>query len=165
MAVKNQIAFVLTEAEVAEANTAIDTLKRVLKPKLVQLTTDSRRELPKMGDKTVGFVEKTLEYGRKHPEFVPSYVKIDDANVDLAAVKVLRDFSTPINNIAEMISDTMMLSGSEAYGTSLSVYNNIKGASEDGQPGARLLYEDLKARFPRNLVTVAPEVEEQTTPV
>lgn len=153
---KNQITFVLTEEEATEAKAAIDKLNNIFKPKLVQLTPDSRRGLPKMGDKTVGFVEKALEYGRKHPEYVPTYVNINEATIDLNAIRVLRDFATPLGILSEMLSDSMMLSGSEAYGTSLSVYNNLKGAAADGQPGAKLLYDELKARFPRNVV-----IEEQ----
>lgn len=47
-----------------------------------------------------------------------------------------------------MLDDTMMLAGSEAYVAALAFYNAVKGVGRANVPGAALIYEDLRGRFP-----------------
>jgi hypothetical protein len=72
-----------------------------------------------MGDTSIGFVSKTLEYAQSHPDFAPKYFNVNDALIDFRAVPVLREFSTTVNVLADMLQDTMTASGSEAYAASL----------------------------------------------
>jgi hypothetical protein len=61
-------------------------------------------------------------------------------------------FNTPlyvtIRQTAGNIDDTRMLAGNEACHASLTFYNAVKGAAADDVPGAKSVYEALKARFP-----------------
>jgi hypothetical protein len=41
-----------------------------------------------------------------------------------------------------------MVAGSEAYQTALLFYNSVKTAAAQDIPGAKEIYEELKARFP-----------------
>ena len=159
MPLQNQVAVTFTADQLTLIRTALQTLNSALRPQLVQLVPQSRQELPKMGDKSIGFVSKTLEHARNNPDFAPRYFSIEEASIDFNAVTLLREFNNTLGSLAEMVQDTMMLSGSEVYAASLSFYNAIKGAAKDGQPGAKLIYDDLRARFPRNtVIAAAPEV-------
>jgi hypothetical protein len=62
MPIQNQVAVTFTEEQITQIRGALQTLDTVLKPQLIQLGPQSRQELPKMGDKSIGFVSKTLEY-------------------------------------------------------------------------------------------------------
>ena len=72
---EDEVSWSLTPAEQAEVDAAIATLQRVLGTKFKNLTPQERQERPKMGDKTVAFVEKVLEYADTHPQFLPPYVE------------------------------------------------------------------------------------------
>ncbi|MGE5583048.1 MAG: hypothetical protein ACM3X9_11010 [Bacillota bacterium] len=119
MAQTNLISFSVTETDLKEIKTCIDTLNSKLMPCLKTLSPEDRHELPKMGDKTVGFVQKTLEYCKQNPDLVPPFLNVDELAKDVAAVELIRSLYHPLSQITEALSDTMMLAGSEAYSGSL----------------------------------------------
>jgi hypothetical protein len=59
---------VLTQAQIK-----IDEAKTLLALYLLALTPVERRELPKIGEKTIGFVEKAYDFVRQSPNLVPPY--------------------------------------------------------------------------------------------
>ena len=120
----------------------------ILLPHLKDLSADERRLLPKMADKTVAFVSKTHAYMSEAPELVPPYVNLEEQKIDLEAVESLKQLFVPLQKLTDLLDDTMLLSGSEAYVASLAYYNYVKGAVKAGVPGTDLIYQDLKKRFP-----------------
>ena len=143
----NNVSLNLTEAELTEINGAISILKEKLLPKLKTLTTDERVELPKMGDKTVAFVTKACEYCSQNPDLVPPFIDKNEFKIDVEAVEKLRNVYNPLLQITESLNDTMILSGSEAYGAALMFYNSVKTAKKSGVPKAGTIFDDLSARF------------------
>lgn len=135
---------------------AITTIKSKLDPVLIALKAEERRELPKMSDKTIPFVEKALDYAETNPNFVPPYVKVDELKIDLSAVDDLTDISRPLEQLVHNLDDSIMLSGSEAYIAALAFYNSIKMAAKLDVPGAKVIYEDLKKRFVLETETAEP---------
>jgi hypothetical protein len=67
-----------------QAQTKIDAAKVLLAPYLLALTAAERQGLPKMGEKTIGFVEKAYDFARQNPNLVPPYREIDAFGVDFA---------------------------------------------------------------------------------
>jgi hypothetical protein len=143
----NRISFAPTEEKKQAIHAAIRLLQETLKPLLVDLSVDERRALPKMGSKTVEFVGKALNYARESPQFNPSFVDVDEFARDLAAVQELLALQRPLSMLADMVEDSVMLSGSEAYAAALSYYRAVKAAALLGQPGATLIAEDLGLQF------------------
>lgn len=148
MSDSNLISLNIPEEDGIAIKDAIQVLRDKLFPHLVSLTPEERMELPKMGDKTVSFVTKNLEYSGENPEMVPAYVDKVEFEIDVNGVIRLRGFHQPLQQICDALSDTIMLAGSEAYVAALSIYNVIKDAAKRGVPGAQTIYEDLKSRFP-----------------
>jgi hypothetical protein len=144
----DKVSWSLTPAEQAEVDGAIATLQRVLGPKLQHLTPQERIELAKMGDKTVAFVQKVLEYSSSHPEFLPPYVDRAALEVDVEGVLALSPLTHALESLAEGTEDTRMLAGSEAYTAALSYYQSVRTATKRGVPGAEAIYRDLAERFP-----------------
>ncbi|WP_320111528.1 hypothetical protein [Draconibacterium orientale] len=146
---QNRISFVLNDEEKTAINQSIETLVNVLEPKLVSLTTDERKEMPKMGDKTIAFVSKALDYGEEYPNYIPSFIDVPESKIDFDAVQTMRVFYTQLERIINELDDTMTLAGSEAYSSALSIYKVMKNAAAMGQPGAEEAARELAMRFPR----------------
>lgn len=153
----NRISFLLSDEEKTDINQAVGTLVNILEPKLMTLTLDERKELPKMGDRTVAFVEKALEYGEEYPQYMPAFIDVAEAKVDFEAVKSLRGYFTQLERITNELDDSMTLAGSEAYSSALSIYKVLKNAASMGEPGAEEAVSELGNRFPRGKRSPAPE--------
>lgn len=148
MSKDNWVSLNISEKDLQEIKNAIQVLQNKLNPHLVGLTTEERKELPKMGDKSVVFVTKSAEYANQNAALVPQYVNMEELRKDIAAIEVLRQLQTPIEQLISRIDDTAMIAGSEAYRATLAFYNAIKGAAKAGVPNAQLIYDDLSQRFP-----------------
>ena len=110
---------------------------------------DEKIQLPKMGDKSVPFVTKGAEYLRIPSTPAPPYLNPEDLDVDLNAFDTIRQIRQVVQPVADMLDDTMLLCGSEAYIAVLAFYTYLQGAAKMNVPGAKTIYEDLSTRFPR----------------
>jgi len=144
---ENQISITISEEAVANINKAIATINENL-PDLINLTVDDRHQLPKMGDKTIAFVNKSFEYASQNPTIVPSFLDLTEFAKDTAVVTSLKRILMPLEQLNEKLSDTNLLAGSEAYMAALVFYTAVKGAAKAGQPGMKNIYDDLQSRFP-----------------
>jgi hypothetical protein len=122
---------------------------RAMLPFLVNLTPDERQTIPKMGVKTMPFVDKTLDYAAVNPHLVPPYFNAAELLRDVTLAKQLLQIQNIIAQLYESVSDTSLAVGSEAYTASLTFYNTVKSATKSNVPGTDTIYEDLKKRFPQ----------------
>jgi hypothetical protein len=134
--------------KLAQAQLKIDEAIAILAPYVLPLTPQERIELPKMGDKTLSFVEKAHDYAHHYPHFVPSYLNVTDFDTDIADAIGLRVLNTSAEQLADNIDDTVMVAGSEAYQAALVFYHAVKAAAAQDVPAAKEIYNDLKTRFP-----------------
>lgn len=147
MSIENRVSVVIppeVKQAVLQKLTEVDEL---LKPFLIALTPEERKALPKMADGSTPFVGKALGYAKTNPQFVPAYVNIPELEIDFNAVIDLTEFAHICDKISDGLSDTSLLSGSEAYVAALSYYNSVKNAAKMNVPGAKAIYDDLKKRF------------------
>ena len=145
--INNLVSFQLTEQELTALREANSTINTILKPKLISVPDDRRQSMPKMGDKNVPFVSKSLEYADKNPQFVPAFLNVPELKTDFNAVTILSEFYNSLFPIVSLISDTMMESGSEAYSASLLFYESAKLGTKMNVPGAKEIADDLGKRF------------------
>jgi hypothetical protein len=131
-----------------EAQTKVQELVALLAPYLLALTPAERRELPKMGEKTIGFVEKAFDFARQNPYLLPPYLGIDAFGADFSDAHGLWTLLNAVRQLEEAIDDTEMIAGSEAYQAALVFYKSVKMAAAQDIPGAKAVYEELKTRFP-----------------
>ncbi|MDR0603782.1 MAG: hypothetical protein LBG80_05705 [Bacteroidales bacterium] len=132
---------------IEQALMKVDEAMEILDSFLYSLTPDTRQTMLKMGDKSLAFVEKTKELAAANPKFCPSYLNIDDLNIDLTNAVNLRVLNNRLQQFSRKIDDTAMLAGSEAYAQALSFYNSVKQATRDNISGAQPLFDELKKRF------------------
>ncbi len=148
----NQISLSIPPEKVEEAKQFYAQGNAILAPYLVSLTNDQKAGLPKMGEKSIPFVTKGAEYLRIPETPAPPYIESAELDIDLNAYETLRQIRQVVMPTAEMIDDTMLLCGSEAYIAVLAFYNYLKGAAKMGVPGAKTIFEDLSTRFPGRTV-------------
>ena len=144
----NQIALELSETELGAVKQAIATLKSTLLPRLQTLSAQERLELPKMGDKTVAFVQKCHEYCQIHADLVPGFLDTQAFRVDLQAVETLKKLERELLPLMDAITDSLLLSGSEAYQAALIFYGNARQAAKLKVGASASVYADLADRFP-----------------
>ncbi len=145
----NKVQFNITEEDLAAINGSIATLQTKLLPHLATLSPGERKELPKMGNKSVSFVLKTNEYCKQNPDMVPPFLDAEvlDSNVDV--FEKARTFYQLLSQITDLLWGTMLLAGSEAYSASLLFYNSVKSAKRSKIQKAETILADLAARFPK----------------
>src|SRR5690606_15490679 len=141
------VSIVIPPEVLAEVLTHVNQARTLLAPYLTALTPEQRKTLPKMADKSVAFVSKALQYAESNPEFAPAYLHVPDLQIDVKAVQDLTTVEQPAEILVSQLSDTIMLSGSEAYVAALMYYNSVKRAADTSIPGAKAIYDDLKVRF------------------
>jgi hypothetical protein len=120
----------------------------LLTPYIVALTPAERHELPKMGEKTISFVEKAYDFAQQNPNLVPPYLDMAAFGVDFGDAHGLWTLVNSIRRLEENAGDTEMTAGSEAYQAALVFYKSVKMAAAQDIPGAKAVYEELRTRFP-----------------
>lgn len=115
---------------------------------LVNISDDDKRAIPKMGPKSIGWVEKCLEYAAANPQFLPPYLAPQKLSGDVNLAKQLGPIVDAVNQLHSALDSTYAVVGSEAYVESLSFYNSVRDAAKRNIPGAKAIYDDLQKRFP-----------------
>ncbi len=160
---ENQIHQIIPDEVMEEVTIALTTAANALQPYLLALTPDQRKEMAKMSDKTVPFVEKNLEYCGSAPQFVPPFMDCEALAVDVKVTQQLIPLYRIITGMSDGLDDTVMVAGSEAYINALNYYNSVKQAAKNNVPVAKSIYEDLSKRFVKTKkakVTPTPPVSE-----
>ena len=154
----NQITDAIPAAKLAEALDHLQKARTVLAPYLHPLTPDERKNIVKMGDKSVGFMTKLLDYAAATPAFVPGFISYDELKQDVGVATAL----TPLEQLAEQLAldlnSTVMVAGSEGMSQASPVYQNIKFLAQQRQPGAQAAYDDLSQRWPGRVAKKAAPV-------
>ncbi|HOF33918.1 MAG TPA: hypothetical protein PK624_09005 [Spirochaetota bacterium] len=148
MSQQNFVSVDISAEEMDQIKSAVDVLVSKLLPKLKTLNADEKKELPKMGDKTYAFVQKACEHCVQNPDLVPQFLDLDEFKRDVSAFEKLRGIKSQVSQIAEALSDTQTLSGSDAYSAALMFYNTVKTAKKTNVPKAGSIYDDLSKRYP-----------------
>jgi len=139
--------FNIPDEDLQAVQAAVQTLQARLMPHLVNIGPDEKRALAKMGSKSVDFVSKTLNYATTNPQFKPAFVDIDNFSRDVTAFGVLRSLQQPVSQLADMLDDSLALTGSDAMNAALAYYQSVKTANKLNVPGAATINDDLATRF------------------
>ena len=145
--IANRTSFNMTDDDLQAVQAAVQTLQAKLVPHLVNIGRDEKRALSKMGSKSVDFVSKTLTYANTNPQFKPAFVDIDSFSSDVAAFGVLRSLQQPVSQLADMLDDSLAITGSDAMNAALAYYQSVKTANKLNMPGAATIADDLATRF------------------
>ncbi len=142
----SQISATLAEADRKAILDALEGIKAKL-PFLVDLTTDERKALPRMGDKSRAFVAKALEIATQNPGMLPRSFDLDEFRQDAALLEALYPVALALAQLQELVDDTLVAAGSDAYTAALVVYQSAKLAGKGEGMDEHL--DALGARFAR----------------
>lgn len=142
----NRASAKLSPADKEAVMNAIATIKEKL-PFLIDLSTEERKSLPKLGDKSRAFVTKALEIATQNPDFLPRSFDLDEMRQDIELFEALYPILLSLTQLQELVDDTSVAVGSEAYAASLMVYNYAKASGRGA--GLDSMIDDLGRRFAR----------------
>lgn len=143
---QNLVSLTLSANDLAEADAAIATLKRVFAP-LVSLSSDEVRGLAKMGEKSEVFCRQTLAVLAANPQVVPPNLGLAEATADLAALDALRPRLVQLRQLTERATDTEIALGADIMATALEGYALLKVSGKD--EGLKSVRRELGARWSR----------------
>lgn len=144
--VQNRVDVSLTPEDKADIMTAINTIRQKL-PFLIDLSPTERQQLPKMSDKSEAFVTKALEVARQNPQILPRAFDVEEMERDVTLYQTLRPITLALTQLQELVDDTTLAAGSEAYTAALLVYQYAKVSNFDG--GLDDVLDELGQRFAR----------------
>jgi hypothetical protein len=145
--------------DVAAVKAALETVRQKL-PFLIGLDPDTRRSLPRMGDKSRAFVRKCQDVAEQNPGMLPRAFDLEEFKRDCALDEALLPISQSIGQLAEMVDDTLTAARSDAYFAALAVYRSAKMAGKGlGLDGA---LDDLGRRFLHKSGAPAPAPTPET---
>jgi hypothetical protein len=147
----NAISATLSQDDRDAIGRAIQLIESRL-PFLIDLVAEERTALPKMGDKTRAFVDKAFEVASTNPDFLPRSFDVEEMRKDLELYQDLNRIRMSLLQLQDMIDDTCMLAGSEAYTAALTVYNSAKTNGMNNK-GMEPIVQELRERFRRTRKT------------
>ncbi|MBN3908554.1 MAG: hypothetical protein HWQ35_19035 [Nostoc sp. NMS1] len=150
----NKVSAKLSSADREAVMQAITTIREKL-PFLIDLTTDERKALPKLGDKSRAFVSKALEIGTQNPDFLPRSFDLNEMRQDIELFEALYPILLSLTQLQELLDDTSVAVGSEAYAAGLMIYNYAKASGKGA--GLESMVDDLGRRFARKAKKVQPQ--------
>lgn len=146
MTTPNRISASISPADAGNILTKIGELKAAL-PFLIDLTPDERRSLPKMGDKSRAFVSRCVQIAQQDDSFLPKKFNVAEFAEDHALSEALEPIRQQLAKLLELVEDTQILAGSEAYIAALEVYNSAQRAGKGS--GLDTLIDQVGQRFAR----------------
>ncbi|MBW4678058.1 MAG: hypothetical protein KME52_29930 [Desmonostoc geniculatum HA4340-LM1] len=135
----------LSPQDIQEIKAALQKVQQKL-PFLVTLSTEERRKLVKMGDKSLAFVNNSITAAQSNREILPATFDVDELVRDYQLAAALTELLISMQQLTEQVDDTLMAVGSEAMTSSLTVYDYVKTASKK-TPGLKTVAEQLGERF------------------
>ena len=134
----------LSAEDQAAIKSALATIRAKL-PFLVDLTPEERRSIPKMGDKTRAFVAQALDVAERNIDLMPHSFELEAMRADVELAHTLEALLSEVTQLRELLDDTYLAVGSEAYVSALNVYAYAKAAGKGS--GLDALLDTLGRRF------------------
>lgn len=142
----NRISAALSQADRQAVLDAVNTIRTKL-PFLVDLSPEERRSLPRMGDKSRGFVAQALEVATQNPDILPRSFDVEEMRKDVELLGALAPILAALAQLNELVDDTVMAVGSEAYASALLVYQFARAAGKGSALDTAL--DGMAQRFAR----------------
>ncbi|CAH0354235.1 hypothetical protein [Aquabacterium sp. CECT 9606] len=143
---QNLISLTLTAADHVAIADALSTLESKLSG-LISLSTDERRSLNKMGEKSETFCRRTLVAMSDNAGLIPTDVDVAEAQRDLAQLDALRPHIARLTKLLGRAEDSEMALGSDVMVTALEGYALLKVLGKGS--GLDALRKDMSVRFMR----------------
>lgn len=142
----NLISATFTEEDEKKAMELLAQLKALF-PFGIKLSDDQKKHLTRLDDGRIPFADKGLFYGGQQPMVVPPFTDLAEYKKDLDFVKATSRVGAELMSFAEMVNDTRIAAGSDAYQAALSIYSSSKAAAKQGVPGTQTIVDEMGKLF------------------
>jgi hypothetical protein len=120
-----------------------------LLPFLISLSNEERQMLPKMGSKSVDFVNDASEVIRAFPTIMPPSFDKAEFTKDTNLIHALVTIQMYVDAFQVKVADTLTEVGSEAMMQALEVYAQVQ-LQQNSVPGLKSAFEKMKSRFQKS---------------
>ncbi|WP_375470083.1 hypothetical protein [uncultured Nostoc sp.] len=135
----------LSPEDIQEIKAALQIIAQKM-PFLIALTAQERRKLFKMGNKSLAFVNNSVNAAQSNRDILPASFDIEEFIRGYQLATTLSELLILIRQLSEQVDDTLLAVGSEAMLGSLTVYDYVKTAAKK-TPGLKTVAELLSDRF------------------
>lgn len=146
MTTPNRISASISTEQVATLQSKISEVKDAL-PFLIDLSPEERHALPKMGDKSRAFVSRCVQIAQQDDSFLPKKFIVAEFAEDYALSEALEPIRQELAKLLELVEDTQLLAGSEAYLAALEVYHSAQRTGQGS--GLDDIIDQVSQRFTR----------------
>lgn len=133
---QNRISHSLTDEARADIRTSVQALRDKL-DFLIDLTPDEKNSMVRAGSRNIQFAELMSEIASRQPNMIPDAVNLDELKQDLALYHDLRLLQMDLDPLLELINDTKIAAGSDAYSASLTLYGIAQALQLEGTEEAK----------------------------
>ncbi|WP_378177860.1 hypothetical protein [Aquimarina sp. SS2-1] len=147
MALENLISVNFTEEELTQLDQHLAGIKQILTGKTVNLTADQRIQYGRIANQNKLVVDKSKNYMEQHPEWVPRFLDKEEFDKDYLARTQVESRAQMLENLSQQLIDTKTLLDHDNYTNALSFYRMVRYLAGENEPGAKTVYQDMKALF------------------
>lgn len=124
----------------------ISALRNMI-PGNVKLKPEQRRSMFKLNTKRQTFVQKAVQFMRRSPNTVPSFVDVAKCNNYLHLYDQYAELLGEVELIRTKLEDAKLLIGNEILQQSRAYFQNSKNAAASGMDEFKVIYEELKPHY------------------
>lgn len=144
---ENRISATLPAEQLKTVLGLIEQLHAAL-PFLLSMTADERRALPRNGDASRPFIDKSLKLAQANASFLPRSFEVAEFAADVQLRSALETVQTRLAPLIEKLDDTITATAADAYLAALEVYRYAQQSGEG--EGLDELIELMGKRFARS---------------
>ncbi|TAH14433.1 MAG: hypothetical protein EAZ12_00555 [Sphingobacteriia bacterium] len=120
---------------------------RSMIPGNIKLKPSERRSMFKLNTKKKEFVQKAVQFMRRSPNTVPSYVDVSVCNNYLHLYDQYSELLSEVEEIRSKLEDAKLLIGNEVLQQSRAYFQNAKTAANSGISEFVTIYNELHPHY------------------
>jgi hypothetical protein len=157
-----RISYAMSDEESDGLTQDVDAFDQKVSGFAPKLPSEERPRLYKLGNRALPFVDQTLIYAQKYPQFASGSFDLQEFINDLNLSKKARELVRYLEAVIEKLTDTYMAAGADAFAHAREYYHASKAAARAGKPGADAVATDLKNLLYKRSKTVKTENKEES---
>ena len=116
-------------------------------PKNIKLKPSERRSMFKLNTKRQEFVEKAVQYMRKNPNTVPTFIDVTECNNYVHLYGQYGELLLELEQVKTKLEDAKLVIGHEIMKQTRAYFQNSKNAAESGNELLGKIYKELKPHY------------------
>ncbi len=116
-------------------------------PNNIKLMPSERRSMFKLNTKRHVFVEKAVQYMRKNPTTVPTFIDVTDCNHKVHLYGQYTELLLELEQVKTKLEDAKLVIGNDIMKQTRAYFQNSKNASESGNELLGKIYAALKPHY------------------